>query len=259
MPKLFIHIAGEPTSPAIVFLHGGVSSGRMWQPQFAALSTDYYCLAPDLPEHGQSSAVGPFSLQGATTQIAELIREKSADGQAYLVGLSIGAAVGLELIRLQSELVRRAVLSGATPRMGTAMVLLSELIYIPMLKLLPADRLAAFVMRSGGIPEAYHAEFKQDLGNLNPGLFRNINKAMSKVTVPTGKVPPTLVVVGEKEPLISKRHAKAICASADGATGKIVPGVGHVWNLEAPDLFNQTIQAWLAEQPLPTALVELFK
>ena len=67
-------------------------------------------------------------------------------------------------------------------------------------------------------------------------------------------MPPTLVVVGEKEPGISKRHARTICRSAEGMVGKIVRGVGHVWNLEAPDLFNEMVRAWLSGKPLPSTL-----
>jgi pimeloyl-ACP methyl ester carboxylesterase len=257
MSRLFIHEAGDRASPTIVFLHGGSSSGRMWQVQFADLAGDYHCLAPDLPEHGQSSQVTPFTMQGVVSEVAELIREMTPAGKAHVVGLSIGAAIGLELIRRQPEIVERAILSGTTPRMGSVMVLLSELFYIPLLKLLPRERLATFVMKSGGIPESYRDNMLIDLQGLSPGLFRNINRAMSQVTLPEGKVPATLVLVGEKEPWISKRHAKAICSSAAGATGKTVLGVGHAWNLEAPALFNETIRAWLADQPLPSALLDL--
>ncbi len=33
------------------------------------------------------------------------------------------------------------------------------------------------------------------------------------------------------------------------------PGVGHIWNLEAPDLFTETVRAWITDQPLPRQLV----
>jgi pimeloyl-ACP methyl ester carboxylesterase len=144
--------------------------------------------------------VKPFTLQRVVSEVAELIREKSPAGKAHLVGLSIGAAIGLELIRRQPEIVGRAILSGTTPRMGSVMVLLSELFYIPLLKLLPRERLATFVMKSGGIPESYRDDMLIDLQGLSPGLFRNINRAMSQVRLPEGKVPTTLVLVGEKEP-----------------------------------------------------------
>jgi pimeloyl-ACP methyl ester carboxylesterase len=103
MTKLFIHESGDHASPTIVFLHGASGSGRMWKAQFADLAGDYHCLAPDLPEHGQSRQVKPFTMQGVVSEVAELIRERAPTGKAYLVGLSIGAAVGLELIHRQPE------------------------------------------------------------------------------------------------------------------------------------------------------------
>jgi hypothetical protein len=40
-----------------------------------------------------------------------------------------------------------------------------------------------------------------------------------------------------------------------GATCVLVPGAGHLWNLEALDLFSQTVRAWIWDEPLPIKLV----
>ena len=39
------------------------------------------------------------------------------------------------------------------------------------------------------------------------------------------------------------------------AKAVMAPGVGHVWNLEAPDLFTDTVRAWMTDQPLPKELM----
>ncbi len=52
--SLYIHEAGAPDAPTVVFLHGLGLSGAMWQPQMERLM-DFHCLAPDLPEHGKST------------------------------------------------------------------------------------------------------------------------------------------------------------------------------------------------------------
>ena len=60
--------AGAP----VVFLHGGASDGRDWQPLSGVLGDEYTCLAPDFPGFGLSDhpreaysladyAVGPLS------------------------------------------------------------------------------------------------------------------------------------------------------------------------------------------------------
>jgi len=40
------------------------------------------------------------------------------------------------------------------------------------------------------------------------------------------------------------------------AKAVMAPGVGHIWNLEAPDLFTETVRAWVTDRPLPKELVE---
>src|SRR5260370_32598859 len=86
---LYVHQAGRADAASIVFLHGLGLSGAMWQPQFQRLP-GYQCLAPDLPEHGKSAELGPFSLKDASRRVAELIRETTLTCRAHVAGLPIG-------------------------------------------------------------------------------------------------------------------------------------------------------------------------
>jgi pimeloyl-ACP methyl ester carboxylesterase len=45
--ELDVWTAGNPANPPIIFLHGFPESHRTWRHQMAALSGDYYCIAPD--------------------------------------------------------------------------------------------------------------------------------------------------------------------------------------------------------------------
>ena len=56
----YVNEIGPASAPTLVFLHGGGGGGWMWQPQLEAF-TDYHCLVPDLPEHGRSAEVKPFT------------------------------------------------------------------------------------------------------------------------------------------------------------------------------------------------------
>ncbi len=58
---------------SILFLHGGGVAGWMWQPVVNLLS-EFHCIVADLPEHGESAAVGPFSMVLAAEKCAELIQ-----------------------------------------------------------------------------------------------------------------------------------------------------------------------------------------
>ncbi len=256
MAELYVHKSGVATLPAIVFLHGGGISGRMWQPQLEHL-TEYYCLAPDLPEHARSAAVTPFTLQKATSEVIKLIRESVPSGQANIVGLSVGAAVGLELLRAHPEAVNRAILSGITPKVGRRLAQVIDAINTPLLTLLPRQQLAKMVIKSLNIPAPYDSAFIEDLKDMGIGLFRNINLAMGEAQIPQGAIPPTLEVVGEKDTGFTKNYARTIGKVVQGVSSKVVKGAGHAWNLENPSLFNEMVRAWFTEKPLPSSLQPL--
>ena len=64
-------------------------------------------------------------------------------------------------------------------------------------------------LKSLNVPDAFRPLVEVDLQQLTPALYRHINQATGAV-IPTQPVPPTLVVVGEKEPGVSRRHAQRL-------------------------------------------------
>lgn len=72
-----------------------------------------------------------------------LIRKRAGGQRAHVVGLSIGAAVELEILCIATQHVDRALLSGPTPPLGKGLVTLVDAINGPMLRLLPRQRLIA--------------------------------------------------------------------------------------------------------------------
>ncbi|MEN6408118.1 MAG: alpha/beta hydrolase, partial [Anaerolineaceae bacterium] len=68
---------------------------------------------------------------------------------------------------------------------------------------------------------------------------------------------PALVMVGSKETATAKQAAHRLAATLPHATGRVVPGQGHVWNLSAADLFSAVVRAWVTGAELPAALHEL--
>ncbi len=54
----------------------------------------------------------------------------------------------------------------------------------------------------------------------------------------------TLVLCGSRD-RVNRGAARSIAAALPNATLEIVPDVGHVWNLEAPELFNRVLVDFL--------------
>jgi len=254
-----LHIAeyGPAEAPSILFLHGGGVGGWSWQPQIEAFQGDYHLLVPDLPEHGQSLDVAPFSITDAAARMAELIHKRAHGCHAHLVGLSLGSQVGVALLAVAGRLVDRALLSGTSlrPIPGAGLIEPTLWLYAP-LKNIPY--LIRLNQQSLGVPAAYSAEFAQDTRRATTRALANILTANMAFREPPGLTRlknPTLVLVGEKEPSLMRRSARQLAASMPGATAYMVRGVIHNWPLAAPDLFNRTLRAWLTDQPLPAELV----
>ena len=62
--ELDVWTAGDPANPALIFLHGFPESHRTWRYQMAALSDDYYCIAPD--QRGYCGSSKPQEVEAYT-------------------------------------------------------------------------------------------------------------------------------------------------------------------------------------------------
>src|SRR5262245_11995099 len=116
--------AGLPSRPCILFVHGGGTSNWIWRPQVEALASEFLCLTPDLPEHGGSRGLGPFTVADSVARLADLIRARASGARAHLVGLSLGGQLVLQMVHVAPDVVGRAVVSGASvrPTLGRSLI-----------------------------------------------------------------------------------------------------------------------------------------
>lgn len=230
---------------AIVYLHGGGISGRMWHADLQALS-EFYCLAPDLPGHGNSADIRPFSLEKSVEGVAQLVRAQVPSGRASLVGFSVGTVVSVALCNRYPELVEKAFLSGPTPRIGRIASSLMNILSRPLLSLVGAKQRANLVARSLGLSEEQAAEFSEDLENITPGLVAEINDVVAGQPDPHPGGPPAVVFFGEKEFGSTKERARELAVALGDGNVHLVPGLGHAWCLEDPELFRRTVRRWMS-------------
>ena len=252
---LYVREAGPVDAPALVFLHGLWLSSGMWQPQIERLSQDYHCLAPDLPEHGQSTDIGLLTLENTSRVVANLIREQTPHGRAHIVGLSLGGLAALGLLRDEPEVIDHLLVSGCgtAARLGP-IIGAGSLLGKPLLHLLKPAPLLSLALRQSKIPQPYLSVLQEDVRHLQPGAILHFADEFMKMKAPQEVNAPILVTVGQIEDVMMKRAVRRLARTLP-AQAVMVPEVGHVWNLEAPDLFNETVRAWITDQPLPQELV----
>lgn len=106
-----IEVTGRRDGSPLVFLHGAGANRAMWKPQVERLSDEFLCIAVDLPGHGMNRATR-FTLRGGVEQVADAIDQYAA-GLATLVGLSLGAYVGIATAATHPARVAGLVSSGA--------------------------------------------------------------------------------------------------------------------------------------------------
>ncbi|OYN75044.1 alpha/beta fold hydrolase [Mycolicibacterium sphagni] len=248
---LFVRESGPVDAPAVVFLHGGLMSGWTWQPVVERMQ-NYRCLVPDLPQYGKSFHHGPFEMTRAASAVAELIRARVNTGRAHLVGYSLGAQVGVQLLATEPQLIDRAVLSSTFVNTMPAVQL--------------TRRLAGLLARTAWARwfvinrhwdthyAAQNANYRDD-ARLNAGpQLAHIAVASAGFTLPAGLDKadlPTLFVTGGQELRIARRWAATLAHSMPNGVNGVATDMRHDWPQRDPDLFACTVDAWLSGSPLP--------
>ena len=247
--SLSIYQAGRADAGSIVFLHGLGLSGAMWQPQFQRLP-DYQCLAPDLPEHGKSAAIGPFTLKDASRRVAKLIREYTPHSRAHVVGLSLGGAVAVRMMLDAPDVLDHVLISGAATRSTAVFAGLNT-----MMGLLSPTQLADLIFWQSHIPTPYHHLVREGIRTVKPAAFGHFSQELGQIELPHQVQIPLLITVGQQETFVVQQSAREMRRSIPSAKGAMVPGMGHIWSLEAPDLFTQAVRSWVTETALPQAFI----
>jgi len=224
----------------------------MWLPNFATLQ-DFHCLAPDLPGHGQSSQTGVWPMDRLADELAEIIQTHTKAKQAHIVGLSFGGVVAQALISKYPAVVDKAIVSGTSARLSPFMARVFEL-YVklnkPFIKLLSASTLGKLLSLQFGIPQKHLGDLAEDMKRIDPDVMVDtLLASYLNIQTPINSGKKILVVAGEKETPFAISMARQLTAKIPNAKGVLMPGLGHVWNLQDPGLFNQVLRWWFAGEP----------
>jgi pimeloyl-ACP methyl ester carboxylesterase len=255
--SLYVEESGTRGAPSILFLHGVGASGWMWWQQTPAFA-DFHCLNVDLPGHGKSNHVAWVSLKDTARQIAVLIEARATNGQAHVVGLSLGGYITLLLLEHYTAHVQRAVISGVTATQMPNRVLLGPQIW--MMSIMKKRWFATRQAKALKLPEALQIAFTENLAAMSIETYRRImEEAIDfEVSPDLRQVQvPTLLTAGSTESPSILQAVEVISAMMPQAEGRVAEGGRHGWNVQLPDLFNAMVRAWVSDHPLPAELVPL--
>ena len=242
------------SGPALVLVHGYVGDGpATWQRQLDGLSDEFTVIAWDAPGAGRSSDPPErFGLDGYADCLAGFL-EKLNLPAACVVGVSFGGAVALALQRRHAAKSRALILVSAYA--GWAGSLPPE---VAGQRLRQALALAdggpgAFVdallptMFSKPMPPDTVAAFEASLRAFHPRGFRAMARAAAEDVrdVLPHIAAPTLLVYGDRDTRAPLAVGEALHAAISGSRLVVLPGVGHLCNIEAPDEFNDAARDFI--------------
>jgi len=247
--QLHYRVQGNPQGPWLVLLNGLLSDTTMWAGVLPGLTDRYRVLTFDSRGQGKSDAPleGPYATALLAAEAWELFGLLGVE-RPWLLGLSNGSAMSLELLTTHPGAFAGAVLTSAMPRIDFAMALKAEH-WAHCLEvggpLMQFDAVApflwgdAFLEARHGVLRAYHQVVtggtdKPMHGNLHQirGILGwDIRERLSLIQ------DPVLLLSGAEDLLTPPWKCRETAQRIRGASFEVVPGIGHAYPVEEPKGF----------------------
>ncbi|MDP9442407.1 alpha/beta fold hydrolase [Geodermatophilus chilensis] len=239
-------------------LHGGWSDSREWRLQIEGLSHQFDLIAWDAPGCGGShDPRAGMRLADYAEAVCDLVGALDLE-PVHLCGLSFGGGLAIAVYQRRPKHVRSLVLASA---------------YAGWKGSLPAAEVDARLRR---VQAEIHLPPSSWIDDYLPGFFAGpvapqvlelVRSIMLEVR-PAGTLPmltafaeadlrdvlptiavPTLLLYGSEDVRSPRPVAEALHAAIPGSRLVLLPGVGHVSNLEAPEVFNAEVRRFLRSVP----------
>ena len=243
---------GEGTP--LVFVHGLGGTGNVWYAQRATLSRYYRVITYDLSGSGRSDkSRREFSIDGWADELAGLLDQLSLPS-AVVAGHSMGTVIVQRFAAKHPQRTTALVLAGGITELSAAgkeaftkraetvekegMVAVADTVLGGALS--PGTRegnpaLAGMVreMLQANDPNCY-------AGHCRALMAASARMDQEKITC------PTLLVVGDQDPVTPLAAQRQIAAVIKNSRIRIVPNTAHLTMLESPGAFNTALLEFLA-------------
>jgi pimeloyl-ACP methyl ester carboxylesterase len=242
--------------PPLVLVHGWPLDRGIWAPQLGAFAGERRVLAPDLVGAGDSSPVGRATIAAHADDLLAWL-DRLEIHQAALVGLSMGGYVALDFAHRYPERLAALVLADTRAEADTSdqrdgrIRMAEQVAQAGVAALLPLllPRLLSPTASADARASLSAIILRQPAAGVIAGLHAMAERPDASPWLSAIAV-PTLVLVGAADAVTPPEAAAALAQGIPGARRVVIPGAGHLANLEEPGAVNAALRAFL--QPRPT-------
>jgi pimeloyl-ACP methyl ester carboxylesterase len=261
---------GPRQGPPLVLIHGSGASGASWGPVVGALAGHHHVIRVDLPGCGQSPPAPSYDVPEQAGRVAVLLDDLGLR-HVTVAGHSSGGYVATALAEQRPDLVGSLALISTGPSLDALLpqpFILRALLAPPLGPLLWPVRSDAMIRKGISATSARPVDIPDDaVADLKNITYRTFRKVLSRnaAYVAERSVPerlagldvPVLVIFGAADPRYEPSSAHQYDA-VPNARVEMLPGVGHVPLLEAPETTSELLlgfTATAADTPpvIPTA------
>ena len=254
--KLFYTDSGKPDAPAIVFLHGFPFDHTMWREQVAACESTCRAINYDQRGHGRSDAGdGQYLFEFFVDDLFGLL-DRLRIPQAILCGLSMGGYTALRAYERAPERIKGLILCDTRSEADSNEAKLKR---AANLRTIQNEGILAFAegfLKAIFAPSSFTdkpAVVDQILRTIlanPPAGIKGTLIALATRSDCTAVLPkihvPTLILVGDQDAVTPPAAARAMQERIADSQMVVVPGAGHMSNLENPIVFNKHLRAFIA-------------
>ncbi len=254
--RLHYRVQGNPEGPWLVLLNGLLSDTTMWAGVLPGLVEDFRILTFDSRGQGKSDAPleGPYPTALLAAEAWELLQVLGVQSP-WLIGLSNGSAMSIELLATHPQAFAGAVLTSAMPRFDFAMNLKAEhwarclevggplMQFDAVAPFLWGDR---FLAARHGVLRAYHQvvtggdrPMHGNLHQIRGTLGWDIRDRLDRI------LPPVLLLSGAEDLLTPPWKCLETAKGIPGSCFEVVPGIGHAFPVEDPKAFVARVRAFI--------------
>ncbi|MDE2252953.1 MAG: alpha/beta hydrolase [Betaproteobacteria bacterium] len=249
--RVYFRDSGGP-GPALVFCHGLLMDGSMFEPQVKCFRDEWRCITWDQRGHGRTAGEGiaALSYDDSADDLAALMNHLAIE-HAVVAGMSQGGHVALRLALTHPRLVRGLVLlnTQALPENDAAIPIHKEMLAIWTQDSLPetmAGSIACIILGEGA-PQAQSWKAKWHLWR-SPNLIASFQALMDRDDISgcLGSIQvPALVIHGNADAAITLERSLAMQRLLADARMAVIAGAGHASNLTHASQVNARMGPFL--------------